>query len=71
MGLRTKEGVSHPLLADWLSQLSEDRVLRRTFGSVWRLYDLGFLSVEPTRLRATPQGLAVLNSILPEITRTL
>ena len=56
MGLRLEEGVPLERVAEALDPRAADR-----------LRNLGLLADDPDRLRATPAGMLVLNSLLAEL----
>ena len=70
MGMRTREGVSHPLLQPWLRDITADET-KENYPALRKFVRMGLLEIEPTKIQATPTGLAVLNSILPDIVSTL
>lgn len=66
MGLRLAEGINRAYFKARTGVALEDAIDREAAG---RMAELGLIELTPERLRATPAGLMVLNSLLGELAR--
>jgi len=66
MGLRTKQGVSNGLLSAWIQEIQ-----RTPPATIQKFLDMNLIGFRDTTIYASSLGMAVLNSILPDIVATL